>query len=94
MSKAEKQVPFPFDNCGLSGHWAYKMERPNYEVYLAKQRAKSGKLKRSKAGGTTSGVVAIRNNTGTGLQFIYHLYNVQGCIRISWTKAKDIKDMD
>jgi hypothetical protein len=46
----------------MTGHWASNMECPNY---LAKQRAKTVELPRSKAGGNTGGVVAIRNNSGT-----------------------------
>jgi hypothetical protein len=64
MLKSEKHARFPCDNCGMLGHWAYDMECPNYEIYLAKQRAKAEELRKAKAGSNSGGVVALRNNTG------------------------------
>jgi len=68
-SKAQKVARFPCDNCGQIGHWSYSMECPNYDVYLAKQKAKSEAMKSSqKSGGGGaaggSGTIALRNIPG------------------------------
>jgi len=64
----QKVARFPCDNCGQIGHWSYSMECPNYDAYLAKQKAKSVVLRKSGGSGgagggkPNSGIMALRNN--------------------------------
>ena len=76
ISKAQKVARFPCDNCGQIGHWSYSMDCPNYDAYLAKQKAKSEALRKSggsggAGGGSTSGIVALRTNPGREKTIIY-----------------------